>query len=379
MASSSSKGEKNALVVSKGDDSSETKKAARVISPDEVQWLTDMGLGRGVDATKSDLWKEKSSFQVQSISKSLDNIIGTDECGARNYFEREISSISSRLTHLKLSVVEPHSTVQIGVDTMYSQNWNKERKSLGEEVATRTISFRTSFDNLPLERINKETIQRSSKFVSAKLQQSLALDGENDDSTEVKTDTMKSFEEQLSDWLLDRFRARGEVDGSIKHGDAASEDADSSTAKLANFLYKNPKKCRESLVDDCLLFIKQTGVTHYVHSIQLGAKKFRIFTISEFARKLEVKGNGNVEQIAKSLVSRTSTWKRKKSSLSVKEIGKITDGQVKRGPGEEAVISFKVMPIHILITSHHVNEAMKTALRNYMIEKTAESSKYKEG
>ena len=38
-------------------------KTKPVIIPDEVQWLTNLGLGRGVDATKL-LWKEKSSFQV---------------------------------------------------------------------------------------------------------------------------------------------------------------------------------------------------------------------------------------------------------------------------------------------------------------------------
>ena len=376
MASSTSKREKSPLVVSNEDNSSEMKKVDPVISSDEVQWLTDMGLGRGVDATKSDLWKEKSSFQVLSISKSLDNIIGTDECGAHNYFEREISSISSRQTQLKLSVVEPQSTVQIGVDATYSQNWNKAYKSVGEEVATRTISFRTNFDDLPLKCIHKETIQRSSKFVSAKRQQSLALDSEKDDSSEVKTETMKSFEEQLSDWLVDRLRTRGEVVESTGHGGLASEDTDSSTAMLANFLYKCPEKTRETVVSDCLLFIEQTGVTHYVHSIQLGAKRFRVLTTSEFTRKVKVKGKFQMEHFAKSSISQTSTWKKKKSSLSVKEIGVINDSRVKRGVGEEAVISFKVMPIHILITSHHVNEAMKTALRKYMIEKTAESSKY---
>ena len=346
--------------------SSETKS---VVSPDEVQWLTDLGLGRGVDATKVDLWKEKSSFQVQSISTSLDNIIGTNEGGERNYFEREISSISCRQTQLKVSVVEPHYAVEIGVDATYSKSVTKSRTSVGEEFATRTISFRTSFDDLPL---NEGIIQRTINFASTKPQQSLASVDEN----EVKTDTMKSFEEQLSDWLLDCLRTRGEVVESTRHGDAAPEDTDSSIVKLANFLYKCPKETRESVVSDCLLFIKETGVTHYVHSIQLGAKRFRVLTKSEFAKKVGAQGKVGMDILGKSSVSHTSSSSMKNSSLNVKEIGKITDGRVKRGIGEEAVISFKVMPIHILITSHHVNEAMKKALRNYMIERSVESSKY---
>ena len=84
-----------------------------------------------------------------------------------------------------------------------------------------------------------------------------------------------------------------------------------------------------------------------------------------------------MEKLAKASASasHTSTRSKKSSSLNVKEIGKITDGQVNRGVGEEAVISFDVMPIHVLITSYHVNKAMKIALRNYMIEKAVESSK----
>ena len=357
-------------------NSYEMKKNAPVVSHDEVQWLIDMGLGRGVDATKVEMWKEKSSFQIQSISKSLDNIIGTNEGGERNYFEREISSITSRQTQLKLSVEEPHNLVEIGVDAAYSKSVSKSRTSVGEEVATRTISFRTTFDDLPLEHIGEGLIQTTTKFASAKPQQSLTSVDEHDGSSEVKTGIVKSFEEQLSDWLLKCLHTRGEVVKSTGHGGAALEDTDSSTAKLANFLYKCSEKTHESIVNDCHSFIKQTGVTHYIHSIKLGAKRFRVLTKSELAKKVGAQGKVGMEKIAKSSVSHTSTWSKKTCSLNVKEIGKITDGQVNRGVGDEAVISFKVMPIHILIRSHHVNEAMKKALRNYMIERSVESSKY---
>ena len=373
MASSTFKIDKNMTYLSSKDSSSKMKKIAPVVSIDEVQWLIEMGLGRGVDATKADLWKEKSSFQVQSISKSLENIIGTDEGGAHNYYEREVSSISSRQTELKLSVEEPHSAVQIGVESTFSQSVIKSHKSVGEEVATRTISFRTSFDDLPIEHICKETVKRNSKLVVTKPQQQRALDGEKDPLA-VITDIVKSFEEQLSHWLLDRLFAREDLETS-GYGGSSSEDTESSTAKLANLLYNSREETHESVVSDCLLFIKQTGVTHYVHSIQLGAKKFRVLSKSEFARKVGVKGKVGVQKLAKSSVSHTSTWSNKSSSLNVKEVGKITDGKVKRGAGEEAVISFKVMPIHILITSYHVNKAMKKALRNYITEKAVESRK----
>ena len=353
------------------DSLAEMEKITPVVTPDEVQWLTDMGLGRGVDATKADLWKEKSSFQVQSVSKSLDNIIGTDEGGARNYFEREVSSISSRQTQLKLSVVEPHSSVHIGVDAVHSKSETKSLMSVGEEIATRTISFRSSFDDLLLERIHKKTILQSTKLAE---QPSASISGGN--SMEVKPDMVKSFEEQLSDWLIDRLHIRGK---SIQcsRNPSTTADTDSSTAKLARYFCTNiTQDDIDNFVSDCLLFVKKTGVTHYIHSIRLGAKRYRSFTTSEYKKKVGAKGEVGMQLVAKSQVSHTSSWMSRNSSMNVQEIGKISDGQVKRGVGHEAVISFKIMPIQTLVTSHHVNEALKTALRNYMVEKATRSSKH---
>ena len=42
-----------------------------VVLPKEVQRLIDMGLGRGVDATSRNVWKQKSAFQVRFIASSL--------------------------------------------------------------------------------------------------------------------------------------------------------------------------------------------------------------------------------------------------------------------------------------------------------------------
>ena len=342
-----------------------TLKPAPLVSVGEIQWLTDMGIGRGVDATKSNLWKNKSSFQVQTISKSLDNIIVTDEGGARNYYERVIQSVTSMQTQLKLSVSEPHTSANIGVETTYSQSVSKTNTSVGEEVTTRTISFRSNFDDLPLEYVDKKTIKRSSKFLSAISKASTC----EADSTEVNlTETEKSFEENLSDWLLDRVRLRGEI---VDSGD----DTGSATVKLSEYLRKASEECRKHIISDCLLFIETTGVTHYVHSIQLGAKRYRVYSASQYTKKVGVKGKVGVQTLAKASVSQTASWRKKKSSLNVKEIGKITDGTVKRGVGEEAVISFKLMPIHTIVTTHAVNHALRTALRDYMVAKAIESSK----
>ena len=365
-------------------------KVKPVVSPDEVQWLTDLGLGRGVDATKSDLWKEKSSFQVQAVSKSLNNIIGTQESGARKYFEREILSISSRQTQLKLSIADPNTSLQIGVDAMYSQSVTKTNKSVGEEVATRTISFRRSFDELP--RVTSAEIMIHEGAEGEPLLQELPnpINDKPSDmelliAAEKKTlevydsstigklaEDVVGFEEQLCDWLVHRAILRG------KKMEITGRKRCNSITKLTHFLQTHDvKEDHDCVVNDCFLFIKQLGVTHYVHTIQLGAKKFRVLSSTEFNQTVGVKGSVGAERVAKlqSSISQTASKTRKNSSLRVEEIGKITNGTVRMGTTDEAVISFRLMPIHTLITSEHVNKAMKRALRDYMVEKAIKSSK----
>ena len=359
-----------------------------VVSPHEVQWLTDLGLGRGVDATKPNLWKEKSSFQVQTVSKSLSNVIGTHESGARKYFEREVLSISSRQTQLKLSVADPNTSLNIGVDAMYSQSVTKTNKSVGEEVATRTISFRRTFDELP--RVTSAEILLHEGEEAAPLLEQLATAVKQVETVPLMTaekvtlevaDTSKSgelsanevgFEERLCDWLIHRALIRG------KKVDIVGRKQCNSITKLTHFLQTHDEDDHDCVVNDCLLFIKQLGVTHYVHTIQLGAKKFRVLSSTEFSQKVGVKGSVGAQRVAKlqSSISQTASKTRKNSSLQVEEIGKITNGAVRMGTSDEAVISFRLMPIHTLITSEHVSKAMKRALRDYMVERAIKSSKY---
>ena len=64
-------------------------KAAPVLTEKEMGRMIDMGLGRGVDATDPSPWVSKSSFQVRRVT--FDSVIGTEEGGALQSYEREIS------------------------------------------------------------------------------------------------------------------------------------------------------------------------------------------------------------------------------------------------------------------------------------------------
>ena len=327
--------------------SSETEKGRNipgpVVSPEEVQWLTDIGLGRGIDNTKHNPWKYKSSFQVRAISKSLDNIIGTDSGGIKKYFEKEILSTRSRQMHYNLSAAEPHATIQMSVDAVYSRGGAKSTIAAGEEIATRTISFRQGFHDLPPK-----------------------LPGTDLDIPATST----YFEAALTCWLLERIHSRKKDSKYV-----AKPGARTNTDTLSRYLHENPED--DQIIKDCLLFIEKTGVTHYVHSILLGAKRFRILTSSEYNRKVGVKAGVGAALVAKSSTSASSSWWQRRSSMNVEEIGKIVDGHVEPGAGGEAVIGFQLLPIHTLVRSNYVCEVLKKGITEYYkTQRENKSSKY---
>ena len=279
-----------------------------------------------------------------------------------------------------------HCSNHVGMDTLYSQSLSKSKKSIGEQVITRTISFHNTFDDLPLQDIDGMVLERRITYMDIRAPFSLTPTAAGPSvDTEMKTAVVKSFEEKLSEWLLDCIRGRGEtVDSSDIKGASPNDTKmkfNSSAAKLTKYLNMNAERqtAFQEVVKDCYLFLEATGVTHYVHLIQLGAMKFRVLSSTEYNKKVGVKGNVGVEKVAKSTLGVSASSQKKTSSqyLSVKEIGRMTaDGTVKMGTRDEAVIGFKLMPIQRLVMSYHISEALKQALRDYIVKRAVKSSKY---
>ena len=315
----------------------DASKYVPVVLKDEVPWLTDMGLGRGVDNTKRDPWKDKSSVQVRPISLNLDNVIGTDDGGIRKYFEREVMSTRSRQMEQNLSMVGPNCLIQMSVDSLCTQSVSKSHTSVGEEITTRTISFHHDLYDSP--------------------------------SVPTAQKTSASFEMRLSRWLLGRICGRTPTMKSVTQ--YKSTDC---IEKLCKYLRDNPSEHRR-VVQDCLKFIKLYGITHYVYSIQLGANRFRVLSSSEYKKKVSRTATAGTANIAKSSLGTTSSWWHKSSSMNVQEIGTIEDGRVKRGAGGEAVIGFKLLPIHTLVASRLIHDVFMKGLQLYVTERTTETSK----
>uniref|UniRef100_A0A1X7V893 Uncharacterized protein n=1 Tax=Amphimedon queenslandica TaxID=400682 RepID=A0A1X7V893_AMPQE len=94
-------------------------KVLPVISQEEIYRYFDLGLGRGLDGTDPTPWLNKTSFQARNIT--YDNILGTEEGGAVQSYEREIVSVQTLQSKIKTSIVIPKSPMTIGADAELSR------------------------------------------------------------------------------------------------------------------------------------------------------------------------------------------------------------------------------------------------------------------
>ena len=371
-----------------------TNQQDSVITVDEVQRLIDLGLGRGIDATNPTPWKNKSSFQVREISPTLGNIIGTEEGGAHQYYENEISSVTSQQANVKLSVNEPHGKVKIGMDGEQSRSVSKVRKAAGEKVITRTISFRADFDDLPLYCVdNDASITRSSKTPCIHTLSAIATPSTNAAPT-ADGPVNNTFEVRLCEWILDRIYARQDQANELqksskKEGDGqtpfngsprndkpvANLNGDTPVSKLSDYLRSIPKGSTElqEIARDCYEFVSLLGITHYVYAIELGAVKYRVFTLAEYQKKYGGGGNLGVEGIVELSASGSYGKKNVTKSTRAREIGKIDKGTVQRGTRDEAVIGIEIKPIHKLVQLRYIHLAMQQALKDYINERADKS------
>ena len=295
--------------------------------------MEDLGLGRGVDATKPHPWQSKSSIQVRTVNEDCKNIIGTEESGQREYYEEEVNSVLTQQLNTNLTIQEPSNSLTIGVDAERSRSFTDTRKAVGERVMTRTVSFRTNYDE-------NETLEKElSKFILDRLQMKQQWDKHREGSTE------------LSQW----------------------EAGADPLQHLKDFIYKLDRQSAELwlILRHCYDFIEHLGITHYVHTIKLGAARYMVLTTEEYYSKLEGSGQTGFEvnKVAKvALKSSGGHTKRDKHTMTkVSEIGKIADNRtVEMKSPDEAVLEVELKPLYSLIQTRPLQLAVKWALEQYI-------------
>lgn len=360
--------------------SAQNKVRKRVITIEEIGSFEDLGLGRGVDATNPTPWLNKSAFQVRQVT--FESIIGTEEGNLFQGFVNEVESTQHLQTNLKASV-PVSQMVNLGIDSELSRSYSTTQKSVGRKIITRTISFRADFDDV---------ITKS--------------DGH-------KTDTKsKTFEDRLIDWILQYEKEKPEINA-IRGKKQAKEsnsntDADNFGQRSQTHNVEDAKVSNESgtkgidhilhkeLVEFCYKFVNRFSITHYVHSLELGASHYRVMSEEEYELKISNKGKLGAGQMADIAIGVEGTSTAKKLQRQTTKIGRMNlrdsddiklkeeaeskekEGvgsveeleEVKRGSIDEAVVGVKVQPISSLVINKvKLRFALQEALQNYIQNK----------
>ena len=241
-----------------------------------------MGLGRGVDGSKPNPWRNKSSYQVRNIT--IENIIGTEEGGAIQSYEREMESESEKHVNLSLSITVPNSPVTLGLEGEGSISKTTTQKVVGKKVINRTISFLANYEETKSE-------------------------------SQSKSEKDHTFEERVADYILKAIEQSGANTGITRNGQPVKE--------LADYV-RGPEFDDEKIYEiytHCRDFVKKYHITHYVSSISLGASSYQLFSTKEYKKKVESSASVKLETVAESTLKGTKTNRLFGKSSVIKEIG----------------------------------------------------------
>ena len=324
-------------------------------SDGEARFYHELGLGRGVNVTDTDMWRDKPAFQVRKCSPQVTNIcmITAKDHGVLKSYKNELSTFAMQQQRLWLSLDDPATPMEIDMDEQYfSGSQNFPKLIMGQKIETRTISFQSHFqDDLP----QFSSIEEACSFVNT----SSLQDGES------------SFDDDLSRWILKRFDDRLEKEKKSAVGSSVDTITQTPDTKLNLESLKPAKRLEENLqqlfsckeaqekhlkniVQDCADFIKSIGITHYVSAIKLGACYFRAVNKRSKQKTIgESPSTGAGGLISKQLFNMPE---------GERKIGRMSDKEVTK----EAVIGFSIEPVYMLVRIELIQMALRQAIKEYI-------------
>ena len=372
----------------------------RVVTKEQIGAFEDLGLGRGVDATNPTPWLNKSAFQVRHVT--YDNIIGTEEGNLYQGFVNEVESTQNLQTSLKASI-PLNQQVNLGIDSELSRSYSSTQKSVGRKIITRTIAFRANSDDTSEissdqgMKVEKDH-QGENHDTSGHNQDSMEENGkkklsENHEKKEIQKKG-QTFEDHLKAWINQRIQD----DKKIKEIELEETDKDRETqAEESGNLPKSFDDCTvKQLSGLCYKFVRTFSITHYVHSLELGASHYRVMSEEEYSMNIRSKGSLGVAQMADIAIGAENSKKLTKRQRRTTKIGRMKlhhsedskdhvideskstpkqeDGatisleeEVRRGSIEEAVVGVKVQPISTLVVKHvKLRRALQDALQLFI-------------
>lgn len=395
----------------------------RVITAEQIGAFKDLGLGRGVDATNPTPWLNKSAFQVREVM--FDNIIGTEEGNLYQGFVNEVESTQNLQTSLKASI-PLNQQVNLGIDSELSRSYSSTQKSVGRKIITRTIAFRADSDDI--SEIDKSqgstgpTSDQESKVVGKG--ENPAENGNDQEGVEESSlkkmhpensekkgqesqkkgqanpqGKLETFEDHLTAWIQQRMKD-DQVIKEIELGEVKKSD-DKTKAEVPNGKSSETPKLKsldectiKDLSELCYKFVKTFSITHYVHSLELGASHYRVMSEEEYTTKIRSKGSLGAAQMADIAIGVEGSKTSKKLQRQTTKVGRMNlhysedprdhdepkpipgqDGgakispeeEIRRGSIEEAVVGVKVQPISTLVVkSVKLQKALQDALQHFI-------------
>ena len=156
---------------------------------------------------------------------------------------------------------------------------------------------------------------------------------------------------------------------------------------MTEFIEDRTKKRVESLsinslTDYCFTFVANRTVTHYVHSIELGACHYRTVTQEEYDTNFGASATIGEKGIAEIALKNTARFETRKFKSSVIEIGRFRkkdgdQGEIE-GVEEEGVVGLKLQSISsLVVNSAELREAMEKAVEKYIRQKGDCKVRYK--
>ena len=374
-------------------DFEEISEARDCVREKDIQRIIDLGLGRGVDATDRTPWKNKTSFQVRPVT--IDNIIGTEEGGGEQSYEREITNASETRGQVRASITDPKATVTIGVEGTYTHSSSSRYKVIGTKVLNRTISFKAHCNDGDIK------LPPGSDTFETWLCKWILKNAE-----EVIYDDVPREEyipERVRDHVQDEIVQQKEM-ADYENIRAIQRDIVNVPARRKPLPIARKKRVpiakiqpvvssrhetvvqkvelhmtESKIAEICSKFISQYKVTHYVSSIQLGASGYEVITESRKGRKFGAGTHIGVQKIAAGSASGSHSKNHHKKTTDVRKIGviELKDGiaTVKRGTHNEAVVGIQVRPISDLMSSQKLKEILQKALVRYTESKGDASGK----
>ena len=281
-----------------------------MIKAEEIGTYSDYGLGLGVDATDPKLWTNKKSFQARHVT--FENVLGIKD-GILRGFNSEVTSLRQFQSNLVASV-PTNELLSVGIDIEGARGYSVHKRSIGKKIISRTITFKSKFEDICCGGIDSD-------------------DGGLEDERQP-------FEERLTRFIKE-------------HANKRSMESLSS----------------EDLLGYCCKFVEDKSVTHYVHSIELGACYYRTMSEQEYNTKVGAKAELELDKIAEIALKNTGILGTHKFQSEVTRIGQIKkracDGNER--VKEEAVVGVKLMSISsLVVNSAKLRRAMEKALSNFI-------------